>query len=465
MRARPLSIRARLSLWYGASVLAALVVFAVVLRNTVRTTLRTEFVGSITSSADAVRSFFRLEYSDYKSVLPTLAHLSTEVVFPDRLVEFVQPDGKVVFRSGPGLRGTTAGVSDSLSLTGATVQRLSFPLDSALAAGWTVRVSASAASLERSLARIDRWLLIGMPLGCLMATAAGWWLAGRTLRPVGTMAGAAIRMANLPPAVSAAAAVPARLPVDNPTDELGRLGTLFNALLDQRDGALTQQRRFLADAAHELRTPVARMLGTVDLAMLDANDAAAQSEALQRIRGDLTRSTRLVEELLQLARADAAGTVTLASGFVDDVVTDAVRGWQPLAAQNGVTLTVSTLDEAPARFDAVYLERLVSILLDNAIRYTPRGGSVDVRVRFDGAACFEIVDTGIGIPPDERTKVFDRFFRSAQARSMSPDGSGLGLPIAAWIAAAHSARIEFLPGDRDVGTMARVTFPAPAAMR
>jgi len=140
---------------------------------------------------------------------------------------------------------------------------------------------------------------------------------------------------------------------------------------------------------------------------------------------------------------------------------DAVHAWQGAAARHGVQLDVQTMEESPARLDPVYVERLVGILLDNAVRYTPRGGVVRVDVQSaSGAAVLSVSDTGIGIPADERQHVFDRFFRGADARAMSHDGSGLGLPIARWIADAHDATLELASAEGG-GTVARVMFPTP----
>ena len=462
-----LSIRARLALWYAASVLFVFLVFALALRVTVRTALRNEFTTGVRSSSDAIRSFFRHENAEYRDAHATIVHIANEVMFPDRVVEFQRPDGRIAVRIGPDRPGNaprTEGTDGRIRLR-APVQQVAGPLDSVVAPGWTLRVYASAAPLERTLTLIDRWLLIGVPLGLLFAGALGWWLAERTLRPIGVMAAAAARMTRDRRAGAVApGTTPAhRLPIDNPADELGRLGTRFNALLDQLDGVLAQQRRFLADAAHELRTPVARMLGTVDLAQLDPGDAAAQGEALRRVRDDLTRTTRLIDELLQLARADAAGAVHAVPGYVDDVVADAVHSWQPIAQQQRVHLSVQGLEEAPAQIDQVYLDRLIGILIDNALRYTAADGSIAVSVVVsDGAPQLRITDTGIGIPGDERNRVFERFFRGARARAMSPDGSGLGLPIARWIAQAHHATLE-LTANAGGGTVATVTFPVTAA--
>jgi signal transduction histidine kinase len=458
-----LSIRARLAIWYAASVLLVFLVFAVALRSTVRAALRTEFTIGVRSSADAIQSFFRLEHLEYRDVLATITHISNEVVFPDRIVEFVQPDGATAFRVGPTLKMSGRGALNmpKESTLVAPIRSVELPLDATLAPGWRLHVYASAAPLERSLATIDAWLLFGIPVGFAVAGGMGWWLAGRTLRPVGAMAEAAVRMASDRRGESrSSGGVPQRLPIDNPSDELGRLGTRFNQLLDQVDGVLAQQRRFLADAAHELRTPVARMMGNVDLALLDPQDAVTQNGALQRVRGDLDRTARLVDELLQLARADAAGEVHPHAGYLDDVVVDAVHAWQLAAERKGVTLTLCTIEEAAALIDPVYLDRMVGILLDNAIRYTQTRGTVEVRVSMsDDGAVLRVSDNGIGIADEDRTRVFERFYRGTGARVMSPDGSGLGLPIARWIAQAHGAALELAPRDGG-GTVVTVTFPS-----
>jgi len=450
-----LSIRARLTLWYAASALATFLLFAVALRGSVRTTLRREFTAGVTSSASALQSFFRLEFDEYRDVNGTLHHIANEVVFPDRIVEFVQPDGIVALRTHTGA-GT-----DTLTRP---VQRIDVPLDDSVAKGWTLRVFASTASLERSLQRIDQWMLFGIPMGVMLAAATGWWMAGRTLRPIGSMAQAAARMAAMrherPDGGDAAALQ--RLPIDNPRDEVGSLGARFNALLDQVDDIVGQQRRFLADAAHELRTPVARMIGTVDLALLDAADPDAQQQALVRVRRDLDRTARLVDELLQLARADAAGGIHPIHGYLDDLVLDVVQAWVPLSERLGVPLVITAIEEAPVMQDRVQVERMIGILIDNALHYTPAGGRVEVSlIVADAMPCLRVTDSGIGISDEERHRVFERFYRGVNARAMAPEGSGLGLAIADWIARAHGATLQLdaAPGG---GTCASVRFARTA---
>ncbi len=280
---------------------------------------------------------------------------------------------------------------------------------------------------------------------------------GRALRPVALMAQAAERIgANSPRE---------RLPISDPNDELGRLGRRFNELLDRLDGAMSQQRRFLTDAAHELRTPLARMLGEAE-SRLASPPTGQDRESLDRIHDDLRQASALVDELMQLARADAGSVdAVLSDGYLDDVVSDAVSPWNAEAKRRKVALDVAVLDEAPASLDGRLVSRLVGVLIHNALRYTPPGGRVEVRVeQLDGHAVLEVEDSGIGIPVDEREQIFERFFRGGLARQRAPEGSGLGLAIASWIARQHGASITASEGALG-GALFRVVFPSASGTR
>ncbi|MCO4099601.1 MAG: HAMP domain-containing protein [Gemmatimonas sp.] len=279
---------------YAATLLLVLVSAATVLRFALRVTLQREFEESVRASAGLVTQFFSTEVNEYRTIEATLTHISGELVFEDRIIRYRHPDG-TLFRS-------RAAAARSAPMRIATpMQSVRFPLNADLAPGWQVEVDASLANMQALQARIDRWFLFGIPLLVLTAAIAGWWLTGRTLQPVGDMAAAAARIAP---------ASGARLPISDPQDELGRLGTRFNALLDRLDGALSQQRQFLADAAHELRTPIARMRARVELALLQSADSASvaeRSEILHALDGELRAVTHQVDELLQLARCRCGG--------------------------------------------------------------------------------------------------------------------------------------------------------------
>lgn len=446
-----MSIRLRLALWYGASVLALFLATGLVLRLSLREILVREHQLAVERSAEVARGVFRAEVAEYRTTPATVAHIAAELVIPDQALEFVHSDGSVFARAeGPLLR-------DGGGL-GPPVYVVDRPLDAELAPGWRVRVHASMAPLHASLGRIDRSLLFVVPITVLLAAVTGWWLTGRTLRPVGEMAAAAERITPATPG--------ARIPVAHPDDELGRLARRFNELLERLAGALAQQRSFLAVAAHELRTPVARMLSQAERGLSPGATAHDRDEALRLIHGDLERTRSQVGELLHLARVDAGEPPPpLDDGYLDDVVAAAIQPWYAVAERGEVRLELTSLEEAPARFNPELIERLAGILLDNAIRYTPPGGRVEVGVtREDGAAVLQVADTGIGIAPEDLDRLFERFFRGRQARARAPEGSGLGLSIARWIVEQHDGEVEF-SSPADGGTRVRVTLPLPSGAR
>lgn len=436
-------IRRRLTAWYAGSVFVLLLASVLSMRAIARRALSVQHGDSVEHALGLVRSFFRAELSEYQDVNVTLAHIAGELVFADMGFEFLRPDSTLF---------AAARRPSPTSQPLAPTREYVVPLERDLAPGWRLRLTVSVAALTSARHRIDQATLIALPIAVALAALAGWLVTGRALRPVAMMADAAERIGGGTMGAS-------RLPIADPNDELGRLGRHFNALLDRLDGALAQQRRFLADAAHELRTPLARMLGEAE-ARLASPPAADDRASLERIHGDLRRASSLVDELMQLARADTGSVdAVLGPAFLDDVVSDAVAPWHAEARRRGVALDVTALDEAPARLDSRLIHRLVGVLLHNALQYTPPGGRVEVRVTcLDQHAVLEVEDSGIGIAPEERERVFERFFRGGAARQRAPEGSGLGLAIAGWIARQHGATIT--AGEGHLGG-ALIRFDVP----
>ena len=203
-----------------------------------------------------------------------------------------------------------------------------------------------------------------------------------------------------------------------------------------------QMRTFMADASHELRTPVTVLRTEAEVALARPGGDADSRRALEVIASEAVRLGGVVEDLLILAGGDGRElTVEHAPLFLDDVVSDAVSAFSTLARQRGVALTVARFEEAPVRGSVMLLRRLVAALIDNAIKYTEDGGRVSISVRGEAAwTVLEVTDTGIGIDEHALPRVFDRFFRTDHARA-SAHGTGLGLPIARWIAEAHDGRL------------------------
>lgn len=443
------SIRVRLTTWYAGSIALLLLAGTAVARTLVQRSLAEEFARAQVAATQLVRSFFRTEMLEYRQIDATLAHISGELVIADHVIEFLQPNGDV-YAPPPSVR-----VMPQPELP-PPLQTIIAPLDAELAPAWRLRLVTSSASLERQLASVDRVALLAVPVLLVGAVLVGWVLTGRTLRPVAVMAAAADRIT---------ADGHGRLPVPSEADELARLGGRFNALLDRLDAAMTQQRRFLADAAHELRTPIARARGATELAT-STGEPADHRDALVRTQEELDRMSRLVDELLELARSDAAERGdTMRPGFLDDVAADVVRSFEPLAAQRRVHLAFDAPEAVPLTMDAVAMTRLLGVLVDNAIRYSPAEGTVRVHVTADaGWAVAEVLDEGIGIRPDEQPRLAERFFRGAAARERSPGGAGLGLAIAQAIALRHRAVLGLQPREPR-GAVATLRVPSAAASR
>ncbi len=227
--------------------------------------------------------------------------------------------------------------------------------------------------------------------------------------------------------------------------------------------SMEQMRRFMADAAHELRTPVTILRTRTEVALSQPRDATGDTAAFQAIEREAERLGGIVGDLLTLARADAGERqVVHGSLYLDDVASQAVGAARTLAERKGVALVVGSFEEAQIVGDAGLVERLVLIVLDNAIKYTPEGGRVrlDVTAR-DGNRSVIVTDSGIGIPADQLPRIFERFYRGDRARSQA-EGAGLGLPIARWIADLHGARISV--ASEPTGTRVEIDFPAAVSL-
>lgn len=307
-------------------------------------------------------------------------------------------------------------------------------------------------------------LLTGIPLALLFSILCGYAIARRSLAPIEAMAEQAARIS--------AATLDERLPVANEHDELGRLATVVNALLERVHIAFLQQRQFVADASHELRTPIAIVRGEADVTLQRAKrNEVEYREALGIISEESVRLTRIVDDLFLLARSDAGAPVAQYSTLdLRDLVLGALRSVRTIADDHDVTLEQTVPDEALCiEGDAPLLRRLLLNLLDNALKFTPRGGTVGVTVDHDPQHVNIVVyDSGPGVSEALRTRVFDRFVRagpderpaSFHDSPRATSGAGLGLAIAAAIATAHHGTLSL--DDNVGGARFRVVLPVKA---
>jgi two-component system OmpR family sensor kinase len=298
-------------------------------------------------------------------------------------------------------------------------------------------------------------LAAGIGAAFLLSIAGAYFLARAALRPVEAVTSAAQEMGE--------GDLSKRLPVANPKDEIGRLATTINGLLSRleaafarREEALARQRRFAADASHELRTPLTSISGHVR--MLDEwaleKDPQRAKRSVRAIRQEAGRMRGLVESLLALTRGDEGAPLEVGRHDLATVAEAAVQTAR--AAANGMLSVEYARPErgVMATFDQDSVLRLADILLDNAVKYTPEGGKVTVRVREgDGRAELEVSDTGVGIPEAQLPLIFERFHRADPSRTKG--GAGLGLSIARQIAEAHGGTIEVRsePGEGSTFTL------------
>ena len=300
---------------------------------------------------------------------------------------------------------------------------------------YVVQVGELLDRVDAALAGFDRLLLWRILAGLAFAAVAGRWLAGRSLAPLARLAKATrtIGITNLHE----------RLSVRGTNDELDQVANAFNQALARVEQSVGEMRQFSAALAHELRTPLAILRGEAELALTEAQSAVERERLVSQI-DEYDRLTRLINQILTLARAEA-GEISIARRPVDlsALSSNVVEQIEPVAAARGITLTCNILPAVMVQGDAGWLGRLLLILLDNAIKFTPQGGQVSVALSSaTNMARLSIADSGIGIAPDAIPRLFERFYRADGSRSRQIDGAGLGLALAKWIAESHDATID-----------------------
>ncbi|HET8656635.1 MAG TPA: HAMP domain-containing sensor histidine kinase, partial [Longimicrobiaceae bacterium] len=239
----------------------------------------------------------------------------------------------------------------------------------------------------------------------------------------------------------------------------------FNELLARLEGAFGQQRRFMTDAAHELRTPVAILRGEADVALArDDRPAEEYRGSLRLVREESRRLSGVVDDLFLLARADAGEHLLRPTDFyLNDLVEECVRSARALAAARRIDVEGETDGDAPFRGDEAHLHRLLVNLLDNAIKYSPPGTRVTVTMRReDGRYRVSVRDAGIPVAPELRERIFERFFRAGTTGGSHASGAGLGLAIARWAAEAHGGALVLLPSGPGGGNEFILWLPVPA---
>jgi heavy metal sensor kinase len=296
-------------------------------------------------------------------------------------------------------------------------------------------------------------LLFTAPLLLLAASAGGYWLSTRALAPFDEISRAAQRIGieNLTD----------RLQVPQTGDQLQRLSETLNATFSRLEASVSRMKQFTADASHELRAPVALIRTTAEVTLQNERAAAEYREALREILEESERTSQVVDSLMLLARTDSAKEfLELVPIDAREVLQGAIEQGEKLARSHRLTFAANLRESpGPIHADPDALRRALLILIDNAVKYTPEGGKIEVSLeRRDGFTIAAVSDSGIGIAREDIPHIFDRFWRADKARSREQGGAGLGLSIAKWIVDTHGGRID-VESELGKGSTFRLRLP------
>ena len=454
------TVRVRLTLWYVVAMVLVLsvyiaVVYAFVSRNASRSLdqeLRREFqwAAATIDVDESGHVYTRMEpqitYGDEE--LPWIQlwtgdgrlrlYMSDEAVRSPvpgstQLTDFPEDD-RMVFQSF-----AIAGQSGNIRLATRRFQIRDQP--------YILQVGRSEDAMRQDLRQLVAVLAFGFPIAIAVAGLGGYALARRALRPIERMTDRAQHIT--------VERLSERLPVHNPDDEMGRLATVFNDTLARLEESFEQMRRFTADVSHELRTPLTAIRSVGEVGLRGQRDSAAYRGIIGSMLEEADRLASLVDRLLTISRAQTGQDTPLREDIdLESMVSDVVHNLEVLAEEKGQALTIEAGDMPHALADRVVLRQALINLVDNAIKFTPPGGRITVKVDTPGAVIIDVIDSGPGVPPEASARIFDRFYRATAHAT----GSGLGLSIARGTLERTGGRLT-LESTGPQGSTFRITVP------
>jgi signal transduction histidine kinase len=454
---RTRTLRFRLMMWNAIVVIVTGLVTLIGLREGVRITLLRELDELLLEDLKEIQ----LSLAEFRSAQ---SHALREQL--DRksqghsqhrwFAQLINREGEVLYSSSnaPAAK-TLAGLGKDNSATTIQQWRVLTQLSDG-PAQILIRVGASLEFIQADVARIDRLVAVAGGVILLLAPACGYWLAGRATRPLALIINT---MDELHPSN-----LEERLPIRGTGDELDRLSMTFNGLLDRIGTYLQDKRDFLANAAHELRTPITAIRSSVEVTLASERTAAEYEEQLREILEESASLSSLVNQLLLLSES---GVEALKAHHeqvpLDDLLDKALDMFGGLAESRDVQLTCAQNTPLRVEGNSQHLRQVLYNLIDNAIKFTPPGGRVVTELRLDDSeqqALFRIQDSGCGIPAEDVAHVFDRFFRGDRThrRDLETRGTGLGLSICRAIVEGHGGSIR-IDSTLGVGTTVVVLLP------
>jgi heavy metal sensor kinase len=437
------SMRVRLAFWYSVMLAFALSFFGVSAYFAMRRSVHITVDEELNARAQGVRGLIERAFRvDYTENLEDSLREHSDLRTGGELLQVSDAQGHWLYRSEV-MSQLDVPRPQNPSAKAYSLRYKDDPLrvlDHVVIAGnrtYLIQVATEMDDYYAALDRIKALLLVFIPVFLLCAAFGGYWMSRHALDPVDQIIQTArnISVQNLS----------SRLEVPGTGDELQALSETLNSMLDRLETAFKKITQFTADASHELRTPVAVMRTRAELSLRRARSVDDYRDTVAQIHSELERTSDLIEKLMFLARADSgAESIPFARVNLPEIVREVCAQGSALAEGKRVAFH-QNLPAHPVwvQGDEDLLRRLFLILIDNAVKYTPANGSVEVSVlEKNGSAIGEIRDTGIGIASADLPNIFERFYRADKARSRETGGTGLGLSIGRWIAEAHAGAIE-----------------------
>ncbi|GAB4293538.1 MAG: ATP-binding protein [Desulfuromonadia bacterium] len=461
------SIRVVLTLWYSVTLAAILVLYSVFLYLTIRAQLYAKTDQELLQIADSVASSTFDPFRDNpSSALDQVLKDFLGERYAGKMVQLVSNDGKILFTSEL-LEGATLPFDNSLlhsARRGVTeydttvtvdMKPIRFIMVPVLDHGKLVSIVQIGAPLgdeAEFLAGLRVILWLSIPLSIVALGGGGWFLAGRALKPVDDIAQSAELIDDR--------TLSARLVVVNPDDEIGRLTQAFNRTLDRLEAAFRRTKRFSVDVSHELRTPLTILKGETEVGLRWAKEPGEFREILENNLEEINRMSGIIESLLDLARIEEGRQrISLDPLELSSLVGEVFSRLMPDAVAKGVNLSFEPATDAFIRGDQQRIGQIVTHLVTNGIRFTPSGGRVTLSVETtETSVHLNVMDTGIGIPPEDLPFIFDRFYRVDSSRNRSAGGSGLGLSLVKTLVDAHGAQVV-VKSEPGMGSRFTVIFP------
>lgn len=444
------SIRFRLTVWYAGLLAGLLILFGVSIYVGLRHYLRSHLTDTLTKEARQIGEtlLVNVDLSGEAYVVDEIKeHFAPEI--DGLFLRVTRADGSTLYESGSPKdasfdpRHVPAAPRD-LSQALSRVERLpggvkmmicAVPFTTIEGNLFLIEAGAPLEQTESVLHGLLLTLAVGLPLVVAVAIAGGYVLMTRALKPVGEITRRAEQISSRN--------LSERLPEAATGDELEALSTALNKMIARIDHSFRHMNRFTADASHELRTPLTVLRGELE-ALAQRQDIPSDArETIESALEESERLSKIVESLLAISRLDAGEALMTRERFdLAQLVADTVEQMRLLAEDKRIILSCASEDTVRVRGDAGRLKQVVVNLADNAIKYTNEGGKVDIRVAaFDGKAVLEVADSGVSIPPEALSHVFERFYRVGKARSRQMGGAGLGLSIVKSICEAHGGHI------------------------